>query len=187
MNNFVSMFDPDFVIDCKDLKTSTEIYDIMRSYNNVKNYCYAICYRRGLLIDYIKFGESAPNPGSNTAEAIGERIKRQLEHVPGWDDKAYYSAHGNDFWSNVNREIQLGNLPVIDKDNLIIGVWNLDIRTPTFIYETNKELSRIAEGELTQQYKDLHDGRLPILNIKDPTSNREFKRPKLPTTLWSIG
>jgi hypothetical protein len=184
----IDLSDPDFVIDCSKITKSVDIYTIMHSYNNPKFYCYAICYRKGLLIDFIKIGESAPAPGQNTAESIGERIKRQLEHVPGWEDPPYYSEHGNDFWSNVSREINEGTLPNISKDNLLIGVWNLDAmqhRIP-FLYESNKEVSLYVEGLLCKQYKKLHNGHLPILNIKDPTRNKSFLSPKLDKTLWSF-
>lgn len=170
------------------MKSSVEIYETMHSYNDPKVYCYAICYRKGLLIDFIKIGESAPEPGTNTVEAVGERIKRQLEHVPGWDDPPHYSEHGNDFWANVSREISLGTLPHLTKDNLIIGIWNLEVRKNriNFLYESNKEISLYAEGLLCEQYKKLNYGNLPILNIKDPTNNWAFKGPKLDKDYWQI-
>lgn len=184
----IDLHDPDFVIDCSKIPKSMDIYTIIRSYNDPKMYCYAICYRKGLLIDFIKIGESAPSPGENTAEAIGERIKRQLEHVPGWEDPPYYSENGNDFWSNLSREINQGSLPHINKDNLIVGVWNLEARTHkiNFLYESNKEVSTYAEGLLCAQYKQFHKGNLPILNIKDPTRNKHFIGPKLDKNLWQI-
>lgn len=184
----ITIFDPDFVIECNKLKRSTEIYEMLHSYDNPKMYCYAICYRKGLIIDFIKIGESAPNPGENTQEAIGERIKRQLEHVPGWEDPPYYSAHGSEFWKNVSREIDLGTLPSLTKDNLIIGIWNLEsqIKSINFLYESNKEVSLYAEGFLCEQYKKLHNGNLPILNIKDPTRNKAFRGPKFNKELWKF-
>jgi hypothetical protein len=184
----INIFDPDFVIDCSKMKQSIEIYDMLHSYNDPKMYCYAICYRKGLIIDFIKIGESAPSPGENTSEAIGERIKRQLEHVPGWEDPPHYSAHGTDFWMNVSREISVGTLPPLNKDNLIVGIWNLEAQSNSidFLYESNKEVSLYAEGLLCEQYKKLHNGNLPILNIKDPTRNKAFKGPKLDKNLWEM-
>jgi hypothetical protein len=188
MNLNIDVHDPDFVIDCGMLKKSTEIYKMMHLYCNPKMYCYAICYRKGLVIDYIKIGESAPNPGSNTSEAIGERIKRQLEHFPGWKDRPYYSSHGDDLWSNVCREVNKGTLPTLTKDNILIGVWNLEAREHriNFLYEDNKEISTYAEGILCDQYKKHHNGNLPVLNIKDPTRNKSYKGPKLVKELWSF-
>ena len=184
----INMFSPDFIIECDKLKTSDEIYTVMHSYNRVKNYVYAICYRNGLRFEVIKFGESAPSPGTNTSKAIGERIKRQLEHVPGWSyDPHHFSSHGDDFWSNLQREIKEGNIPNLNKDNLTIGIWNIDKRIAAgipYLYRTNRELTTWAEGELTEQHKKFY-GKKPILNIKDPTRNKSFKGPLLPTTLFS--
>ena len=97
-SNIFDLINPDFIIDCRDFETSAAIYKYIRSFGNPKIYCYAICYRKGLSIEFLKIGESAPSPGDKTAESIGERIKRQLNHVPGWEgDPPYYSDHGNDF------------------------------------------------------------------------------------------
>jgi len=183
----IDMFKPDFVIECNNLQSSDEIYNLMHAYNNVKNYVYAICYRNGLRFEVIKFGESAPCPGTNTAKAIGERIKRQLEHVPGWNDPDYYSSHGDDFWANLEREIKKGTIPNLTKDNLIIGVWDIDKRKANiqYLYKTNRELTTWAEGELTEQHKKFY-GKKPILNIKDPTRNKSYKGPLLPTSLFSF-
>jgi hypothetical protein len=187
MSLYIDMFDPDFVIDCSTIEKSIDIYNLMHKYNDPKFYCYAICYRKGLIIDFIKIGESAPSPGQQTSEAIGERIKRQLEHVPGWADPPYYSEHGNDFWSNVSREIHEGRLPTMTKNNLLVGVWNLEAREHkiNFYYERNKEVSQYAEGLLCEQYKKLHNS-LPILNIKDPTRNKSYRGPKLDKNLWKF-
>lgn len=177
---------PDFIITCSKLKTSVEIYDVFHENQNPKVYVYTIAYLNGFKFNHIKIGESAPDPGKDTSEAIGERVKRQLEHVPGWEDPPYYSNHGDDFWTNVSREINNGNLPIITKDNLYVGVWNLDIQKHKidFLYNKNKNISLYAEGLLCEQYKVLNDNRLPILNIKDPTRNYSFKGPKFYTSIW---
>lgn len=184
----IDIHDPDFIIDCSTIDTSAGIYKVIRDYGDPKIYCYAFCYRIGLKIEFIKFGESAPLPGTNTAEAIGERIKRQLEHVPGWNDPPYYSSHGDDFWSNLNREIQLGNIKHLNKNDLIVGVWNLENRLHKidFLYDRNKDISLHFEGLLCKQYKERNDGRLPILNIKDPTRNKAFRGPKLNKNLFEF-
>jgi hypothetical protein len=187
-NNF-DLINPDFIIDCRDFETSASIYEYIRSFDNPKIYCYAICYRKGLSVEFLKIGESAPSPGSKTVEAIGERIKRQVEHVPGWQDPTYHSGHGDDFWSNVVREINDGNLPHLTKDDLFIGVWNIEanLHKIDFYYAKNKELSTWVEGILTEQYKQLHDRQLPILNKKDPTRNAAYREPKLIEALWHVG
>jgi hypothetical protein len=187
-SNDFDLMNPDFVIDCREFKTSASIYDYIRSFGNPKIYCYAICYRKGLSIEFLKIGESAPSPSYKTAESIGERIKRQLNHVPGWEDPPYYSDHGNDFWSNTVREINVGNLPHLTKDDLIVGVWNIEanLHKIDFYYAKNKELSTWVEGILTEQYKKLHDRQLPILNKKDPTRNAAYRAPKLTEDLWEV-
>jgi len=188
MYNF-DLMNPDFVINCRDFETSADVYNYIRSFGNPKIYCYAICYRKGLNIQFLKIGESAPNPGEKTAEAIGERIKRQLEHVPGWQDPPHLSAHGIDFWKNTLREINKGNLPHLAKDDLIVGVWNIEanLHKINFYYDKNKELSTWVEGILTEQYKKLHNRQLPILNKKDPTRNAAYRAPKLIEDLWKVG
>ena len=188
MYNF-DLMNPDFVIDCKEFTTSVSIYEYMRSFGNPKIYCYAICYRKGLSIEFLKIGESAPSPGKATAESIGERIKRQLNHVPGWVESPPQSGHGDDFWKNTVREINNGNLPHLTKDDLIVGVWNIEanLHNINFYYGKNKELSTWVEGILTEQYKDTHSNRLPILNKKDPTRNAAYRAPKLIEQLWEVG
>ena len=189
MINEINLLDPDFVINCKDCKVSTDIYTFLKSYNNVVNYCYAICYMSGLSIKFLKIGQSSPEKGSKKKEIIGERLKRQLEHVPGWiNDPYYHSSNGDDFWKNMSREINNGNLPILTKDNLFIGVWNLDVRLHKvdFLYKKNKEITTYVEGLLVQQYKDMNNGDKPLLNIQDPTNNKSFSETKLPTTMFSF-
>lgn len=184
----IDMYKPDLVINCSMLASSAQIYEIMRDYNKIKNYVYCIGYLNGLIFEVIKFGESAPSPGTNTSEAIGERVKRQVEHVPGWTDPPYYSSHGNDFWSNLQREIIKSNIKNIDKNDLIIGIWNIDSRADIgieYLFDSKKELTTWGEGELTRQYKNAY-GKKPLLNIKDPTNNRSFKGPLLSKKLFSF-
>ena len=181
------MNNPDFVIECSKLQSSDEIYNVMHTYK-VKNYVYSICYIDGLRLDVIKFGESAPSPGLYTARAIGERLKRQLEHVPGWIDPDHYSSHGDDFWSNLEREIKKGTIRNLTKDDLFIGVWDIDKRKKSgikYLFGSNRELTTWGEGELTEQYIK-HYGRRPILNIKDPTRNKSYKGPLLPTSIFEF-
>jgi hypothetical protein len=183
----LNIHSPDIVIECEKFKQSIEVYNLLRKLNT-KVYCYAICYRKGLLIDFIKIGESAPNPGENTAVSIGERIKRQLDHVPGWQDPPHYSSHGSEFWSNICRETKLGTLPSLTKDDLIVGIWDLTAHSDEidFLYKNNKEVSMYAEGLLCDQYKGEHNGNLPILNIKDPTRNKAYKGPKFPPSIFDF-
>ena len=185
-SSIINLVDPDYVIECRNLKSSIEVYTQIHNLGNPKMYCYAVCFRKGLDIEFLKIGESAPDPGINTTPAIGERIKRQVEHFPGWHDKDYYSGHGNELWNNTLREIKKGNLPSLTKDDLLIGVWNLDIlqHQVNFWIDHNKQFSTWVEGHLCEQYKELHEGRLPILNIKDPTRNSSYRGPILDKDNW---
>lgn len=186
-DSIFNLRNPDIVLECRDYKTSVKLYEEIRSFGSPKIYCYAICYRSGFDIEFIKIGESAPNP-IDSEGTVGERIKRQLEHVPGWDDKPYHSSHGDDLWKNMSREINLGNLPILTKDHLMIGIWNIEaiLYKIDFYYKNNKELSRYVEGVLVEQYKNLHEGKLPILNIADPTRNKDFHVPKMKKELFEV-
>ena len=84
------------------------------------------------------------------------------------------------------REIKENNIPNLTKDDLIVGVWDIDRRKSyvPYLYDSDKELTTWTEGELTRQYKKMY-GKKPILNMKDPTRNKSFKSPLLPTTLFS--
>lgn len=184
----IDIYDPDFVIRCSDLAYSRDIFTVLREYGSPRMYCYSICILRGLKFQVLKFGESSPNPGESTAISIGERIKRQLEHVPGWiDDPEYCSKHGDDFYSNALNEINKGNLYPFNKNNLHIGIWNLDIRSDDvdYILFNKKDLSKRFEGMLCEQYKNTY-GTLPLLNYKDPTKTKIYKSPKLSHKLWEI-
>jgi hypothetical protein len=88
----------------------------------------------------------------------------------------------------MSREINNGNLPILTKDNLFIGVWNLDVRLHKvdFLYKRNKEITTYVEGLLVQQYKDMNNGDKPLLNIQDPTNNKSFVETKLPTNMFSF-
>jgi hypothetical protein len=185
-SSLVRLDKPDYVIDCSKLVSSVDVYTQIHAMGNPKMYCYAICFRQGLSIKFLKIGESAPDPGTNTSPAIGERIKRQVEHFPGWEDKDYYSSHGDDFWNNTKREIRKGNLPPLTKDDLLIGVWNLDIlqHQVNFWFNNNKMLSTWVEGYLCERHKELNEGELPILNIKDPTRNASYRGPILDKDIW---
>ena len=69
-----------------------------------------------------------------------------------------------------------------------MGVWNIEanLHKIDFYYAKNKELSRLVEGILTEQYKKLHEGQLPILNKRDPTSNAVYNAPKFFQALWDL-
>jgi hypothetical protein len=174
----INLHNPDIAVDCRLLTASVQVYDQLRSIGLEKMYAYGILYKKTpLMYDFIKIGQSCPNPGENTEKAVGERIKRQLEHVPGWNDPPHYSSHGMDFWMNVQREIVNKNLPNITKNSLTFAIWNLDARRNKVSVFTRKEndIPLWVEGELARQYKSMNFGKLPILNIQDPTKNDAYR------------
>ena len=180
MFNNISLYNPDFVIDCSTVKESRNIYDIVRSNGIVRMYSYALLYRLNLLqFEILKIGESCPSPGPSTAKAVAERLGRQLAWLPGWENPQPKSSHGADFSINLQEEIRLGNLSsdLYDKNKIIVAVWNLDIRAPnanTFV-TSDSDITKWVEGHLAMQYKQSHDMQLPILNYKDPTQNRAYR------------
>lgn len=183
MFNNIDIYNPDFIIDCATVDESKYIYEEVRSKGVVRMYCYAFLYRLNLLqFEVLKIGESCPTPGPNTAKAVAERLGRQLAWLPGWKGGILTqpkSSHGNDFSVNLQREIQLGNLPahLHDKNKIIVGVWNLDIRAPkanTFV-TSDSDITKWVEGHLAMQYKKSHYMQLPVLNYKDPTQNKAYK------------
>jgi len=180
MFNNIDLYNPDFIIDCSTVKESKDIYDIVRSKGIIRMYSYALLYRLNLLqYNVLKIGESCPSPGPGTAKAVAERLGRQLAWLPGWENPQPKSSHGNDFASNLQEEIRLGNLPneLYDKNKIVVAVWDLDKRAPNannFITSAG-DITKWVEGHLAMQYKRLYDGQLPILNYKDPTQNRAYR------------
>jgi hypothetical protein len=75
-------------------------------------------------------------------------------------------------------EIELDKLPanVIHKDNITVAVWNLDNRVPPVVAGKDRNITQWVEGELVQQYKSTHNYNLPVLNYKDPTKNKAYRK-----------
>ena len=172
----INLFKPDFMIDCSKLKQASDVYGIMKKNGIKKMYCYTFFYRKDMLtFDILKIGESCPSPSPGTNAAIAERLGRQIAWLEGWNDQPK-SDNGIDFSLNIKREIQKGNLPtnVVNRNNICIGVWNLDIRPVLVFVEKDRSVTTWAEGTLAQQYKNNNGDRLPLLNYKDPTKNTAF-------------
>lgn len=169
---------PDFYFDVGSMNTHKEIYKILRDNGIRKMYAYAIMYRKNFLeYEFLKIGQSCPEPGEDTNEAIGERIGRQLAWGDGWDYAKPKSSHGIDFYLNIQTEIKNGNLPeyLTDRRHWCVGIWNVDSRAgqnSTFI-RTERDMTEWVEGELVNQYKKKYMT-IPILNYKDPTRNHSY-------------
>jgi len=135
-------------------------------------------YRKSFVeYEFLKIGQSCPEPGEDTHEAIGERLGRQLAWFDGWGYEKPKSAHGADFYLNTMAEIKNGNLPhyLNDKKYLCVGVWNIDTRShavSNFIRK-DRDMTEWVEGELANQHKK-QKYCLPLLNYKDPTRNSGY-------------
>lgn len=177
----IDIMNPDFTINCGGLDDATDIYQIMRD-QQAKKYGYVIARKiKAFEYEILKIGESAPaeefEKDSNRKVVIGERVERQIAKLNGWSQPQQRSSHGQDLQNAVNDAIIQGKLQAdFDKNDVIIGVWNLSDRESTMVV-TGKEESRWLEGELTRQYKATHNGKLPMLNIVDPENNKAFRSP----------
>jgi hypothetical protein len=157
----------------------------MRKNNIYRSYAYAVAYNHpNMLLTYqvLKIGQSSPDPQVSTVQ-IGERISRQLHHVPGWKylKNDPISSHGQDFMNAVNLQIKENLLPTsFHKDDITVGVWDISKRMSlSNIIETPDSERRATlwvEGELANQYKELY-GKLPMLNFADPTKSSVYKNP----------
>jgi hypothetical protein len=181
----IDVYEPDFVISCKFLNSSKEIYEIMRSKTITRAYVYAMVYQpKTLYADILKVGMSSPSLSEKRERQVGERIVRQVSHVPGWDSGPPYSSHGSDFYYAVRNFLIPKKLVVenFNKDMLHIGVWDITQRAHYNIIETNDDdftLATWAEGELAKQYKQTHGNKLPLLNKVDPTKTKVYNKPFL--------
>ena len=171
---------PDFIIDCSQYSSSLSIYESLRLHNVKQLYAYVICYKNFTnTYEALKIGQSCSLPGGGKVTCHGERLKRQLAFFPGWSDPRPRSSNSSDAWYNVQTEISLGRInPKINKDSLLVGVWNLDQRKHNVQVYTRmiSDIPEWAEGELAMQYKKLHNGFLPILNYADPTGNTAYRQ-----------
>ena len=181
----IDIMDPDFIIEGSKLETAVEVYSIMRDEKAAK-FGYVLARRtKKFEYDIIKIGESAPAKTSIKKGIYGERIARQLDNMDGWNDPSPRSSHGCDLQKAINDAIRNGQLPAgFNKDDVLVGVWNLTSRMPTML-ASDKEESRWLEGELAKQYKKSHKGKLPILNIADPEQNKAFSNSHIPLEVWN--
>lgn len=185
----LDLYSPDFVIDCKHLNLSGDIYSIMRSNGIVRAYVYGMVFNpKPLMFDFLKIGMSAPKLGEKREYQVGERIIRQVAWVPGWAEPHPYSGNGSEFWHNINdRLIRYNLLPGdFNKNNLRIAVWDISKRVSSnTIYSEDEEftLATWAEGDLARQYKLHNNDKLPLLNITDPTKTRIYSKPHIPKSV----
>lgn len=176
----LDLYNPDFLIDLKNLKISAEVYPIMRQMGIVRAYVYGMVFNpKPLKFDFLKVGMSAPKLGEKREHQVGERIVRQISWIPGWAEPHPYSGNGSEFWHNINDRLIAQNILPADfnKDNLKIAVWDISVRVHHNVILSDDEeftLSTWAEGELAQQYKNNNFNKLPLLNISDPTKTKIY-------------
>lgn len=179
----IDLFDPDFVIDLKEFNDSASIYTVMRDHKITRAYVYGMIYNPKLLYnDFIKVGMSAPNLGEKREYQVGERIVRQIAWVPGWEAPHPFSDHGSGFWRNIEDFlIPKNQLPKnFNKNMLRVAVWDISARAhlnQIVSEDDDLTLATWAEGELAFQYKQSHDGKLPLLNITDPSKTKIYSKP----------
>jgi len=176
----IELFNPDFIIDCKEFNDPAMVYKIMRQHEIKRAYVYGMIWSPTLLThDFIKVGMSCPDLGHEREYQVGERVVRQLAWVPGWITPHVYSSHGSEFWHGINHHLIPNNkLPAyFNKNMLKVGVWDISARTSLVDFFSEDEehyMSRRAEGSLAAQYKKHFQGKLPPLNIQDPSKNKEY-------------
>lgn len=182
MFNNIDLYNPDFYFDCKSLRNSKQVYKIFRDNKITKAYVYAMSYRKSAFTyDFLKVGLSHPALTDREYQ-VGERVVRQLSHVPGWSTHPI-SDHGNDFYCGIKRLISQGVLKSdFSKNDLTVGVWDVTGRmnqTTTILLTDDKNATEWAEGELCNQYKR-YFGIKPSLNYRDPSNSQSYKKGYIP-------
>ena len=189
MFNDITLMNPDFIVDCHKLSNCKDIYSVMRDNGIVKACVYGMCFKPGPLVyDFSKVGMSCPNLEEKREHQVGERIVRQLSWVPGWAESHVRSSHGADFWLVIEHFlIPKGLLPkTFNKNDVTIAVWDISQRmlTADICVDDEVKAAGWAEGELASQYKASF-GRLPHLNIQDPTKTKHYKKGYIPKSVWN--
>ena len=177
----IDLFKADVIIPCKDLKDPSDIYEIMKKIN-ARDYAYTVSYNTGAIVNpVVKIGMSSPRKDRKN-NVMGERLVRQLAHLEGWNSKTF-SANGSDLAMNLRVAIDQGIIPkkAINRNNIIICIWNLAFRMCTSEATTYEQTSWI-EGELCRLHKK-HFEFLPPLNIVDPSEAENFKKGRIPSNI----
>lgn len=175
---------PDLIIDLGTLNDSSQIYHRMRKIK-ATHFVYAFYWRPSPLeaAVLVQIGESAPADVTVEDNILGERIVRKAANLSGWK-QIKISSHGIELQRSLELAHQHGIIPhVPTRNEIIVAVWNLNSREVTNL-ASKREQSRWAEGELTRQYKQLHNGKTPICNIIDCESNTAYKKGYVNLDAW---
>jgi hypothetical protein len=186
MYDDINIFKPDEIIICSELNTTAEIYEKLRAMNT-SSFAYMFNYapynkypdEEGSYLEYafLKAGES-------NGYVKGERLVRQLRHLDGWNEKKPpYSCNGVDFKGGLERLIAELDYPldILNKNNINIGIWSIndEFRWSNLLTEEDGEKAIWIEGELCDQHIKIY-GKLPPLNIKDPSKCKIYTDPRMP-------
>ena len=109
----------------------------------------------------IKFGMSI----KTLIQSFGERLYRQLGHIPSWKKAAISGSSGDEFLEVITKVFEAYGI-VVDHKDVTITVWDFT----NYPYKTvnhKKEIEE-AESELIMSYAKFHN-QLPIGNINDGT------------------
>jgi len=178
----ISIDKPDFAIDCGTLKSSKEVYKLMKE-KTAGSYGYTVRYKKTGMI--IKIGQSSPSEQRLNPNEFGERLARQASNLPGWPEGLPDSVHGADLYRGIQKAQHKGLLPpTLTKDDVIFEVWNLSDRNCDGIANPRQQ-STWCEGELAKQYKSKHLDNLPILNVVDPCNNSAYKKSYISRDVWN--
>ena len=98
-----------------------------------------------------------------TAQIHGERLYRQIGHIPSWGDQMIDGSSGDEFVDIVQWFEHAWDLKV-DHKNITVFVWDFT----NYPYRTVNKKNEIegAESELIKTYAKFY-GALPIGNLKD--------------------
>lgn len=181
----IDLFSPDFNINCSSISAFADVYEIFRHNNITKAYVYAIAYKSSpFLYSFLKIGMSHPDLGEDRKYQVGERVVRQLSHVPIWTTEPI-SDHGNDFYRGIKRLIQEKKLSsLFNKNDLVVGVWDISKRIGLSSDDPIIEIdnTRWAEAKLCDQHKSVYK-KLPSLNYQDPSNSKVYKSGFIPRSV----
>ena len=174
----IDLLAPDFVIFCKNINHSKDIYEIMRQRGITRSYAYSMIRKPSLLnYEFIKVGMSCPTL-TDREHQVGERLVRQVSWIPGWQGPQPKTSNGLDFWLNIQSDLIANNkVPItFNKNDIEIAVWNVSIRMATsdILLEQEWIATAWTEGELAMQHK-IKYGKLPALNYADPSTTKAYK------------
>ena len=136
--------------DCSKYTDYVEISHWMKQ-NGVRKYNYAwLCFNQ---LHYI--GMSADN-----ALRYGDRVTREAGHFPGWVNRLKPTTSGKDIFDSA-----VSMYPLINKDNLILKVWNFT-HYPFRVADKPELDLEVAEDELIEAHRKTYET-MPAWNKKD--------------------